>query len=103
MSENNVVENSSTKKGTVKIDVSRRVKDQLTEIRDNEEHTSMDSVIRSLLDHRGQITAAEWARTLRHDGYKLYLMTQQEAGTIKPRTVRSCPNIEVIEQPEVAG
>lgn len=79
MTGDNVVENQSTRKGTVKINVSQRVKDQLLEIQDDEEHTSMDSVIRSLLEHRAQLTASEWAKSLRRDGYSIHLSTQQEA------------------------
>jgi len=49
MTEDNISKNRSTKKGTVKVDVSQQVKDRLVEIRDNDGHTTMDSVIRSLL------------------------------------------------------
>lgn len=49
MTENNVVENGSTRKGTTKIDVSWQVKDELHAIKENKGHTSMDSVIRELL------------------------------------------------------
>jgi len=50
MTENkDVAENRSTKKGTVKIDVSRPVKEQLLEILQAEQHTTMDSVVRELL------------------------------------------------------
>ena len=52
MIENNVVETESTRKGTVKINVSPLVKDRLLHLQYVEQHTSMDSVIRTLLMER---------------------------------------------------
>ena len=49
MTENNVVENRSNQKGTVKINVSPFVKEELIEIMQARQHTTMDSVVRELL------------------------------------------------------
>ena len=78
MTENDVVENQSTHKGTVKINVSPLIKAELLAIQESKQHTSMDSVIRSLLEHSTQLTASEWAKALRRDGYSIHLYTQQE-------------------------
>ncbi len=60
------------------ITVTNYVKDALLQIQEDKEHTSMDSVIRSLLEHCSQLTASEWAKSLRRDGYSIHLSTQQE-------------------------
>lgn len=52
-SHESVVENRGARKGTVKIDVSQLVKAELLKIKDANEHTSMDSVIRELLRQPG--------------------------------------------------
>ena len=44
-----VVENHSAPKGTVKINVSPQVKKRLLQIQEIDGHTTMDSVVRSLL------------------------------------------------------
>lgn len=60
------------------VTVTNYVKEQLNEIQSAEEHTSIDSVIRSLLERSSQLTASEWAKSLRKDGYSIHLSTQQE-------------------------
>jgi len=47
MTENNVVETESTRKGTTKIDVSWQVKDELHHIKKTEGHLTMDGTIRA--------------------------------------------------------
>ena len=46
-----VVENGSTKQGTVKIDVSTQVKAELLHIKNTEGHLTMDGAVRSRFTH----------------------------------------------------
>lgn len=63
MTGTNVVENNSTPKGTAKIDVSHQVKAELVYIKDANGHTSMDSVIRTLLERNKEQSALEWLKS----------------------------------------